>query len=559
MSKYTKSTTVYTAKKEHQKTSNGLTIFENDWSTLTGDTLPISSPTVYNQGNFKIVTNSEPDFSKKYGVGEWLCADGDDDCFWTLDNLNGEDETPPVIVSTDHANDVIILKPDTTQFSTYAYYGSLFELIRSSFEHIVTTFPASLWCRPENQTLGRYELINDFEIDLYTDDFNIPNSTLKTMVGNWFNNYQIVETKYEERSYLGGNVTYGENFLQDCTYSITSFIQQYRYLIGNGETIGVNEIERNVTSGNIRQNVEYKVYGEDLVNDSVTYNGYVYKRGMTFVGVEDTTFTTTGDGYIRINGFIKQLEKIEFNGTSNDDTCENNSIRIVLDYYYYDEVDKCILKNILCSVYDENNTPIIITSSPSDQIKPELSYHIKPKNDIVDLWFSELNDFQKVVLPRYTNPKYTSTFKVPVTNENGTFYTDYQFTWLTPDGWNLDVKSLSYSDFINNLSNISVELDETKTDNLYRMLTHESIKNMVGTSLEINEDGDGEHAEYLEGSDKIAKILRLFGRQFDDIKKYVDSISTVNNVSYDEKANLPDAYLKTLLSHKGWMMISPVL
>ncbi|MCK9542140.1 MAG: hypothetical protein M0R03_08930 [Novosphingobium sp.] len=563
MPKYTKSTTVYTTKKEHQKTNNSLTIFENDWSTMTGANLPLSSSLVYDQGNFKIVTNSEPDFNKKYGVGEWICVDNEDgldsgeECFWTASNLDEENE--PVILKKDIANDVVVLKPDTSQLSNYAYFGSLFELTRSSFEDIIETFPASLWCVPRSETLGKYELGNDFEIDLYTDDINTPNLTLKTMVGNWLNNYEIVETMYKESRYIGGSELYGENILTDCKYNIVSFKQEFRYLIGNGDIVDTNEINNIVESGTIKEYVEYKVYGTDSYNDSIVYEGMEYKIGMIFIANENTEFITIGNASLKINGFIKQLKNVEFKADANDECCLYDGIRIDIGYYYHDDVDKCSLNCILCSIYDNEDNEITTTNSSNDKLKPNLSYHIIPKKDIIDTWFLELNDFQKVLLSRYTNPKYKSVFNIPVQSENGTYYIDYKFVWSTPDGWNLDTTSLSYSEFISKLSEVSVELDETKTDIIYRMLTHESIKNMTATSLSINDNETLIHEEYVNGSDKVAKLLRLFGRQFDEIKKYSNGISLINNVSYNEKDNLPDAYLKSLLSNKGWMTYSPII
>ena len=102
-----------------------------------------------------------------------------------------------------------------------------------------------------------------------------------------------------------------------------------------------------------------------------------------------------------------------------------------------------------------------------------------------------------------------------------------------------------YDDYTSRLADIAEFYDERFCDNLYRSMTPEAIKNFDWTNSktenEINDKGD-----------KIAKVLRLFSREFDEIKSYIDAINTVNSVTYDQIANIPDYFLSDVLELDGW-------
>jgi hypothetical protein len=54
------------------------------------------------------------------------------------------------------------------------------------------------------------------------------------------------------------------------------------------------------------------------------------------------------------------------------------------------------------------------------------------------------------------------------------------------------------------------------------------------------------------------KTLHIYGRNFDEINKYIKGISFSNVVTYDKQDNTPDIYLKNLASVLGWDLISSV-
>jgi hypothetical protein len=55
------------------------------------------------------------------------------------------------------------------------------------------------------------------------------------------------------------------------------------------------------------------------------------------------------------------------------------------------------------------------------------------------------------------------------------------------------------------------------------------------------------------------KTLHIYGRNFDEINKYIKGISFSNVVTYDKQDNTPDIYLKNLASVLGWDLISSVV
>ena len=51
---------------------------------------------------------------------------------------------------------------------------------------------------------------------------------------------------------------------------------------------------------------------------------------------------------------------------------------------------------------------------------------------------------------------------------------------------------------------------------------------------------------------KVTKLLRLYGREFDQIKQFIDSLTYINKLSYDKKENVPDQLISNLAKTLGW-------
>jgi len=517
------SRSLFSNRQRHQTLDGNIsTIFETDYSTIQTN-LRQSVDT----GNFKIIFNTDSNASKKYGTGNWIqpsLNSGDliqdpDNIFWTYNELvfdNVQDNTD----TSNTTNDEAKLKLDFSLLTSFAYFGSLIELIRSSVENIIETFPGSLWIRV-NTDNTIYELSNPFNLDLQTEEIDADPLNFK-ILSKQFQNYEVVKTVYFN-GYLEpcGIVNYKQNQLVDCRYDISSIVQTYWY-------------------------VYVKRAGWAGTNDG-SFTGNFYK-------IPDAPNSTL-DGSNAYYPYIKLLNVVTFNCSKNNDSTEcdvidPNTLTITLSYIYNDaNGEPCTLLRIESRVSGKTSTGDSLNTLPP-------AYHIKPKQSFIDLFFQNLNDFQSVLLSTYTNPRYTSNFKVPDEDETGVHYVDNIFTWTTPDGWNIDVTSLDYVNFMDRLINAAEFFDNFKTDNLYRMLTHDSIKNMDWSFERIIDEIKTQ--EYIIGGSRINKILRIYGRAYDELKKFIRGIEVMNNLSYDEKDNYPDVYLKVNLEYEGWRSLSLV-
>jgi hypothetical protein len=170
------------------------------------------------------------------------------------------------------------------------------------------------------------------------------------------------------------------------------------------------------------------------------------------------------------------------------------------------------------------------------------NYHMRPKEEILNKYFFNLlTDFESTVLDRLTTPKYTASFKVPKKTDAGTqFNGNVKITWPTTDGYNLDNSTAAFNTYVNAWLDVAKQIDEAKTDLIARRFITSSI-------IEFDTEGDGTDVY----GRKVNKLLRIYGREFDEIKKHIDSISFARSVTYNKKENTPDELIKILASELG--------
>jgi hypothetical protein len=161
------------------------------------------------------------------------------------------------------------------------------------------------------------------------------------------------------------------------------------------------------------------------------------------------------------------------------------------------------------------------------------TFHIKPSdNEFLNFLFN-LNDIEKYILNKKNRDGFT--FKLKDIKEDGrTFYTR-NFTWPVSDGYNIDLDTVSYNVFINEFIRLGIRYDEFKTDTIYRLYTTESLKEFDGTN-----------------DQKIKKLIRTYGFEFDKIRRLADGFATLNNISYKKEKSVPDILVKNLAKTLGW-------
>ncbi len=163
-------------------------------------------------------------------------------------------------------------------------------------------------------------------------------------------------------------------------------------------------------------------------------------------------------------------------------------------------------------------------------------YQIRPNDFIVDKIFAEdFDEIEKFLLNRLIRPEYTAIFQVPAQTEDGQFFTNYQqVTWPKNGVWNLDISSFLFDDYLQQLQDIAVELDSFKSNLISRFLVTDSLK------------------EFDTRDQKVEKIFQIYGRSFDEIKKFIDSLAYMNSVNYNVGNDIPSQLLVNLSQTLGW-------
>lgn len=265
---------------------------------------------------------------------------------------------------------------------------------------------------------------------------------------------------------------------------------------------------------------EGKYQGEDTIIESLKMvdSKVDFKYNTTKVGVCDTEFDINLNA-VAEDGCAYYLTIYMFMGN-------NNEIKYLID----DE--------------DLNNFNI----------------RIRPKENIIDDYFYNLDLFEKVLLDRTSSPLYTANFEIINENDFG-FYTQVkQFTFPTTyGGYNLGSTSQAFNSYVSDLVELGEYYDGLFTDNLWRSMTHESIKNFDWTYTRRYTPGEEE--PFIEGGAKIQKVIRIYGREFDELNTYIDAIDDFNTVTYDNINNLPDYFFTDKLEEEGWdvKLIHPLI
>lgn len=170
---------------------------------------------------------------------------------------------------------------------------------------------------------------------------------------------------------------------------------------------------------------------------------------------------------------------------------------------------------------------------------------IRPNKKMVNKFFNELNDFERLLLNQYTN--YSANFETyKEDDETGWYMTNETYQWPTDNGWNIEIYGLSYSKYIDSLSKLAMSYDTLFTNAIWNSMTHEAINNMDLTD-KFTTDYDVTY-----NPAKMKKILNVIGRQFDEIKKYIDNIKNTNTITYDQNKNIPDYFMSDSLELSGW-------
>ena len=177
-------------------------------------------------------------------------------------------------------------------------------------------------------------------------------------------------------------------------------------------------------------------------------------------------------------------------------------------------------------------------------------YRIRPNQSIIDEFFNSLDGLEKLMLNKKSVPIYTMYLKTPYETDDGYFYKKEYYTWPNNHEWNPSLSSYAYDLYVQRLVSLATYHDEYDSDNIWRSMTHEAIKNLDWTFTKETTD-DIEEYETIDTS-KVAPVLKVWGRQYDDIKRYIDNIKYITNMSYNKQNNMPDYFVTDALEMAGW-------
>jgi hypothetical protein len=168
---------------------------------------------------------------------------------------------------------------------------------------------------------------------------------------------------------------------------------------------------------------------------------------------------------------------------------------------------------------------------------------IRPNDFTVNEVFNlELDEVEELLLNRNTYPIYTSQFQVKTEASDGNDFIKLQtITWPLDGLWNLDIKSPAFNNYLQKLDEVGQSYDQNQTDLVSRFYTTESLK------------------EFDTPDGKVTKTLKIYGRSFDESKKYADSISHMISINYNVGNDVPSKLLSNVAETLGWKTnISPV-
>lgn len=506
MARYSKTYSSFIIPEKRQVTTEG-SIWWRDWTTIgERHRLEAGKKPYFGDAGFMFTENAIAGYEKRIGYGRWVGHYNYDD----VSNATGIGSSRDV---NRYSNDL----------RDYAYYGSCYELIRTSVENIVATFPGRIratsekfyaYYEGEKVDTGFYEVQNPFDIDMYHPD--------------------VIPSQYE-------------NYLRYMSYAFG----YYDIIVfdANGKEIsreGVTDFEVVDSSNEVPDGYRYHDAGYEYVE----YNGRLFVwdcniNGFTPVEV-DTIGITFGKEVVKYGGKYYRtvdgtLTPINVLTVCQKDYDRFATIRLATgelqstDYYFY--------------AYKVGGRVVYASATPNMIIQPKVQY--------IDAYFDTLGGFGGVLLTRDTMPLYSPRLIAPVSNGSNEYtYIGKIFTWPS-EGYCINVDGFAFQSYVKELTEMGMAYDETHCDVIWRCMTHESIKNFDWSYRREYDDKDAQ--ERIEGGDRMSKLLRISGRIFDDLKRYVDGIRFTNTVTYDGYNNTTNMDLSERNYLGGWDTVPAVI
>jgi hypothetical protein len=366
-------------------------------------------------------------------------------------------------------------------------------------------------------TLGTFEfrssITDDAPITLYVNSFSNPitleslsidnNSSFRELVSkelNVYPNYDLTQVM--------GFTLYG-SLAKRFSVSITKIINYYP------ASIDINLYDINFSTGYTATNILYdQVLNETEfdINIEKIYNPF----GIDFSKNAETNIKS------------REIAISEYRNLS----------KFYLDYdLQLNGVNYPLLNLDKSNNLNTGVLKIIVEGNPfSGGSQSVDSYIIKPNDYLYNLVLkTDFDEIEQYMLNTISIPKYTMTLQVPEENINGEFLVYNRDITFPLDGiWNIDISSSSFTNYINELQEIAEYFDSVRTNLISRFLVSDSLK------------------EFDTFDRRVESVLQIYGRSFDEVKKFIDSLAFMNSVNYTPKNDIPSQLLSNLANTLGW-------
>lgn len=286
--------------------------------------------------------------------------------------------------------------------------------------------------------------------------------------------------------------------------------------------------------------------GEKAPTDGTYYlihNGYGIDADTTYVSESSVTnpmrylCLSSGNYDIIENGKVS-TSGVTFNiERTTSGSCEDTKNGVI--------IATATCGSVKFYTYQKGSEKYLIYSDSNQKDKS-----IRPCQEAIDNYFNSLDDFEDVLLNRDSYPLYKAKFRTPKESDTGVTYSMEEYVWPSYNNWNPDVDSVAFTRYINKLINLATFHDEYDSNVMWRMQTHESIKNLDWTFFSTSDDGIQDLSDI--DSSRIEAMIQLYGRQFDGVKRYIDNVKHINNITYNGKQNIPDYHLTDVAELAGW-------
>lgn len=258
--------------------------------------------------------------------------------------------------------------------------------------------------------------------------------------------------------------------------------------------------------------------------------------------LDDTTIFSANVSYFSNPFDIYFLNNLNFKYSDDRINPIRNLTQNYLKYeLVVDGVSYPILAFTSSTLSSNDFVTIQVSGKPFDIGNNSKEFYIKPiESEFID-FYKNLEDFESHLLNPLTD--YSAKFETKKA-VNGGLILDYTIKFQFPklDLYNLDIKTSKYETYLNDITEFATEFDENEGNWLMRHLVPENIQSV--TLEDVNTDDN------VAG--KMNKLLIVYGRELDEINRYIQNIRFFNTVTYNRKDNRPDDLLVSFANHLGW-------